>query len=268
MQNISLSTRAKAWARRISDPSFTPELMRRARRKLLETVKGKDPRTESCKDWCASVGIKGEEFLKGHGVSDETLKKYAAFEAAEAPKAQQKLNDSGMTQDIGAANMQVLYCLAEHHDAANILETGVAYAWSSLAILHSLHSRDKGHLISNDLPPTANFSEDYIGMLVPEEMKSRWTFIRGADRESLKKIHLDGKRFDLMHYDSDKTYEGRRWSYAFIYDHLLKPGGILMSDDIDDNYGFKDFCDEKGLTPVIIDDTKNNKFEGIVFKPA
>ena len=70
---------------------------------------------------------------------------------------------------------------------------------------------------------------------------------------------------DLAHYDSDKTIEGRLFAYRLIW-RALRPGGILMSDDVSDNLGFKQFCMEIGGEPVIV--RQENKFQGLLAKPG
>ena len=68
---------------------------------------------------------------------------------------------------------------------------------------------------------------------------------------------------DFVHYDSDKSIEGRMFSYPKLWNHL-REGGVFISDDISDNEGFKKFCEEMGLSPLIIKDGK--KYQGILKK--
>ena len=72
-------------------------------------------------------------------------------------------------------------------------------------------------------------------------LKKNWKFYGIPDRLILKKIFLKYNKFDLCHYDSDKSYFGRMFSYKIIWKHLSHKG-ILISDDINDNFAFLDFA--------------------------
>ena len=62
----------------------------------------------------------------------------------------------------------------------------------------------------------------------------------------LKKILKKKIKFDLIHYDSDKSYYGRKRSYEILW-FLLKKKGYFISDDISDNLAFLDFVRKKKL---------------------
>ena len=78
----------------------------------------------------------------------------------------------------GQGNMSLNYNLAEATKARNILETGVAYGWSSLSFLLSLENRNVGSLVSVDMPFFGVEDEAEVGCAVPEKLKSRWSLIR------------------------------------------------------------------------------------------
>ena len=50
-----------------------------------------------------------------------------------------------------------------------VIETGVAYGWSSLALLLSLKNRN-GLLVSTDLPYAGLDNDPYVGCVVPDEL--------------------------------------------------------------------------------------------------
>ena len=81
--------------------------------------------------------------------------------------------------------------------------------------------------------------------------------------DNIKLLFKKVKQIDLAHYDSDKSYEGRLYGYKKLWDYL-RPGGVLISDDIGDNMAFIYFCKLIERTPTIIKD--KNKFQGIIFK--
>ena len=78
----------------------------------------------------------------------------------------------------GASNIELLYYLAEHLKAENVIETGVAYGWSALAILLSLSSRKNARLISTDMPYPGLDNSKYVGCVIPNDLKGKWTHIK------------------------------------------------------------------------------------------
>jgi hypothetical protein len=48
---------------------------------------------------------------------------------------------------------------------------------------------------------------------------------------------------DLFHYDSDKSYSGRKFALTTI-SPSLNPQGIILMDDIQDNSFFYDYVEE------------------------
>ena len=69
--------------------------------------------------------------------------------------------------------------------------------------------------------------------------------------------------YNFVHYDSDKSYYGRRWSFPKLY-RYLNNGGVFISDDIQDNLYFADFVTKLNLEFYVI--KFENKFVGIFFK--
>jgi hypothetical protein len=162
----------------------------------------------------------------------------------------------------GAANLHLLYCCVFYSKPGCIIETGVAYGWSSLAVLLSI--KGEGKLISVDMPYTwVKNSKDYVGIVVPDYLKKNWKLIREADRIGLPCAFRDCNTPSLVHYDSDKTVLGRRWAYNYIW-KKIDSGCILISDDIGDNLEFKNFCKKIDRVPVIVED--GGKYVGIVRK--
>ncbi|AZA53027.1 O-methyltransferase [Chryseobacterium sp. G0201] len=154
----------------------------------------------------------------------------------------------------GAGALELIYFACEFTKAQHVIETGVAYGWSSLAALLSLEKRN-GTLYSSDMPYLAQDGDQYVGCVVPENLKKNWKLFRFADKESLPKIFAESASFDVLHYDSDKSYNGRMWAYDEMYKRLRK-GGVFISDDIGDNSAYQDFCEKNNI------DTKVVEFEG------
>ncbi|WP_017305626.1 class I SAM-dependent methyltransferase [Spirulina subsalsa] len=164
----------------------------------------------------------------------------------------------------GAGNLELLYGCAEYLQALRVIETGVAYGWSSFALLLSLHNRPGGQLISTDMPYPKRNNDPYVGCVVPESLRSNWHLIRCADRQGLPQALKLVEQIDLCHYDSDKSYEGRMWAYPLLWE-ALRPGGFFISDDIGDNVAFRDFAAQVQGDPIVVG--QDGKYMGILVKP-
>jgi predicted O-methyltransferase YrrM len=166
----------------------------------------------------------------------------------------------------GAGDIDLLYAATLLSGAARVVETGVAYGWSSLAILAALDARSDGRLVSVDMPYPKMDNEDFVGIVVPEPLRQKWELIREPDRNGLvKAIARFGGSIDLCHYDSDKSWYGRQFGYRLMWDALV-PGGIFISDDIQDNFAFKEFVEARQLAFAVTE--YKGKFVGIARKPT
>ena len=147
----------------------------------------------------------------------------------------------------GGGNYILLYFLIRKFKLLNIVETGVAAGWTSLAILRALKKNGKGFLYSSDFPYfRLENPEKYIGYLAKDESnKDNWFLdIRGDDialPEIVKK--LDNNTIDLFHYDSDKSYSGRVNALR-ILSSKINSKTIIIFDDIQNNLHFKEFVNK------------------------
>lgn len=165
----------------------------------------------------------------------------------------------------GAGDLRLLYFTCEALEARRALETGVAYGWSSLAILASLAKRERSLLTSIDMPYPKLGNERWVGTAVPEDLRSCWRLIRQPDRYGIcRAIELHNDALDVCHYDSDKSYYGRKWGHRVLW-NALRPGGIFISDDIQDNFAFKELVDEREVDFFVLE--SQGKYVGICIKP-
>lgn len=163
----------------------------------------------------------------------------------------------------GSGDVSLLYHLCEFLGARNVVETGVAYGWSSLSILLSLQNRDASKLISTDMPYVKQNNEKYVGCVVPKNLRANWDLLRVPDRKGLPLAFAQFGKIDLCHYDSDKSYVGRMWSYPRLWSKL-KTNGIFVSDDVGDNIAFQEFAKELRIEPIIV--KVRNQFVGVLIK--
>lgn len=137
-----------------------------------------------------------------------------------------------------------------------------SYGWDSFTKLLSLKKRN-GTLYSSDMQCLGQGGDQFASCIVPEKLKKNWKLFRHADRESLPKILKETKEIDVVHYDSDKSYEGMKWAYETLFSRLRK-GGVFISDDINDNSASQDFCKGKNISPTVVD--FKGKFVGLFIK--
>ncbi len=240
-------------------PDLYPELRRKIWKNLFNrssALRGK----EEAEIWCKNLAVSEKDFI------EKVLKiPFVSFEALFPQEYEAALQAQEKTpiKMGGAGSLSVIYYINEYVSSHRSIETGVAYGWSSFAALASLVKRN-GTLFSSDMPYILqNQSEDFVGCVIPEKYKNNWDLYRFADKESLPKIFAKADSLDVVHYDSDKTYDGRIWAYTLLWDRL-RVGGVFMSDDIGDNAAFKDYCESKGINPHIIE--FDGKYAGVAIK--
>jgi predicted O-methyltransferase YrrM len=166
-------------------------------------------------------------------------------------EAQARVDEGGMVLG-GAANLELVYHVTRSLAARRVIETGVAYGWSSLAILLAQETIGGGTLTSTDMPYPRMGNERLVGCVVPDRLRKSWTLVRRPDRPALPRALANLGRIDLAHYDSDKTYAGQSWAFSQMW-AALRPGGVLIADDIDCQTAFRDFAARIGEPPSVVD---------------
>jgi predicted O-methyltransferase YrrM len=166
----------------------------------------------------------------------------------------------------GGGAFPLLYFLVRLQTPAVVVETGVAAGWSSRAILEALADNGSGRLYSSDFP-YFRFAdpERYIGYIVPTALQTRWSLDIRGDAVALPEIVRRELSIDLFHYDSDKSYAGRRRAMATL-GPLLGPGSVVLMDDIQDNVFFRDYVSEAGLGSVVFE--FGGKYVGAIGLPT
>jgi predicted O-methyltransferase YrrM len=246
------------WAKR---PKLYPQTIHILTRKILHKFRAQEDTKELMESWCAERALDTQTALTQlTGITSFTSvdRLFAdQFEHAE------KIAKACPVEMGGPGDLDLLYWCAEYLKASKVIETGVAYGWSSLAILFSLKNRKDSRLVSTDMPYPNKNNDSYVGCVVPEELRLNWNIIRYADRQALPKALNSLGQIDMCHYDSDKSYYGRMWAYPILW-NALKPGGFFMSDDIGDNVAFRDFASAIKANPIVV--SKDEKYIGIIVK--
>lgn len=213
-------------------PSRLPTLLRKIRSRVL----GRDSKRENAVAWA-----------RGHAVDlDETMNAIdpALWSEARAVcaglKEESAIVLSRYTHNLGGGGCYPLLYFATRRLMPRIaVETGVAAGFSSHSILLAMQHNNGGKLYSSDFPYfRLKNAEQYIGVLVPEALRHRWTFLTEGDRQNIPQIcsSLTAK-IDLIHYDSDKTYEERAWTCRQLAERK-SPDCLFIMDDIQDDLFF------------------------------
>jgi predicted O-methyltransferase YrrM len=142
-----------------------------------------------------------------------------------------------------AKKVLIQYALARAIRPDVIVETGVANGISSSYWLLACQLNGKGWVYSIDidngeyLPPGKP-----TGWIVPDYLRGRWTLELGDARDVLPKILGQVGSVDIFVHDSSHSYEHMKFEFDRAYPHI-RPGGLLLSDDVDFNTAFSEFAD-------------------------
>jgi len=120
-----------------------------------------------------------------------------------------------------------------------VVETGVAYGVSSAFMLKALEQNGRGTLHSVDLPPLRREYERFWGVAVPDGLREGWQLHRGSSRRVLPGLLRETGPVDLFIHDSLHTRRNMRREFDAAWSHL-RPGGILLADDVERNRAFAD----------------------------
>lgn len=241
-------------------PQFIPQAVQVLKRRLFDKP-DRYQEAEAIK-WCSQKAKSVNEVFGELQINDPVLDLERSFSSS-FEYAHQQVKNIPISMG-GPGGLVTLYNIIRKQKSLRILETGVAYGWSSLAILLAIRHLDDARLMSVDMPYVGMSNEAFVGSVVPEEFRSKWTLLRKADRQGIPEVikKYNGK-LDLVHYDSDKSYSGRMWAYNYVWKYL-QDGGIFISDDIQDNIAFKEFCKKIRRDPIIY--RQDEKYVGILTK--
>ena len=157
----------------------------------------------------------------------------------------------------------VLYAVTRILRPEIVVETGVGSGVSSMFFLTAMERNGTGRLHSIDLPlPDERLlpAERRTGWLVPEGLRDRWELALGDARQELPPLLERLGRVDCFYHDSDHSYQHMTWEFNQAYPNI-RPGGVLLSDDITFNSAWDEFAARAQATSTRINRT------GILRKP-
>src|SRR5579863_1139218 len=179
----------------------------------------------------------------------------------------------GTWNDGDAALVRAIWCLVTHLKPRTVIETGVGHGVTSRFVLEALERNGAGHLWSVDLPPMDPVLRSQVGVAVNK--RERWSYIEGSSRRHLPAVLSKVGQVDLFIHDSLHSARNVRFEIDRAWAQLA-PGGAIVVDDIDANWGFQSFgkafsghqsmiCEAEPLHPDLRRFNKKGLF-GIILK--
>lgn len=221
-------------------------------RKLTRRVSPREHTRSEAIAWARPRAIPPGRWCEA--VDAELWAEASAFGERLASRAETVAAETGYAV-AGGARAELLYFLTRLTQPDTIVETGVAYGFSSYAFLEAIRVNGRGSLYSSDFPYFREHDpERRVGVLVPDELRSGWTLLLAGDERNLPVIVQQAGTIDLLHYDSDKSYAGRRRAMQLLTPHLA-PDAVVVMDDIQDNLFFHDLVANDGDESVVLGHT-------------
>jgi len=123
----------------------------------------------------------------------------------------------------------------------HVVETGVAHGVTSRFILEAMGRNGAGHLWSIDRRPLDPAMRAQVGAAVGTPRPRHWTLIEGTSRRRLPGLLRSLGSIDLFIHDSLHTERNVLFELSRAW-KVLKPGGAMVVDDVDSNWGFDSFA--------------------------
>jgi len=143
------------------------------------------------------------------------------------------------------------YAVTRALRAKRVVETGVCYGVTSAYILQAMQANGEGHLDSIDVPPLGKDPERQVGRFIPDELRSRWALHRDRSARVLRPLLRRLGSIDLFVHDSQHTYRNMRDEFAAAWP-FLRPGGALISDDVQGNTAFHELAGKSDVAASIV----------------
>jgi hypothetical protein len=167
---------------------------------------------------------------------------------------------------IGYTEGVYLYALLRSIRPEVVVETGVANGFSTAFSLLALKANEAGHLHSIDLPrevgreyePGTFFEGEgragipagsEPGWLIPPALKERWTLILGRSQDQLPPLLERLGTVDTFMHDSEHSFDCMWFEFNAAWP-ALRPGGVLVSDDVNSTEAFGRFAAQERREPV------------------
>lgn len=197
--------------------------------------------------------------MRTSGLLDHLLEKGREHQAAVGGSGH-SLGAIGYTEGV------YLYAVMRKVRPRAAVETGVANGFSTAFSLLALRENGEGELHSIDLPrevgreyEAGTFYEgegraglpagSEPGWLIPAELKGRWTLLLGRSQDELPPLLERLGTIDSFMHDSEHSFDCMWFEFNAAWPRL-RPGGVLVSDDVNSTEAFPRFAAQVGREPV------------------
>ena len=148
--------------------------------------------------------------------------------------------------------LAVYYAALREMRPSVVVETGTAAGSLTSFVAAALARNDHGRLVSIDIPPVAGrltmdttVAPPDIGYFIPEPYRERWTYVQGDAKRHLPRVLVE-EAADVFIHDSLHTTTHMLFEYS-VARALMRPGSLIVSDDILWNDAFNTFLRANGL---------------------
>jgi predicted O-methyltransferase YrrM len=163
--------------------------------------------------------------------------------------------------DFGLARL--CYVLVRIARPSLIVETGVCYGVTSAFLLQALRVNGSGRLHSIDLPPLGKAGDEFVGRLVPKQLRTDWRLHRGRSVDVLPGLAEELGRVDLFLHDSLHTYRNMRREFEIVTP-VLSNQAIVVADDVEGNSAFKEWVSRSRPTySAVLEEPSKSSLLGI-----
>jgi predicted O-methyltransferase YrrM len=135
---------------------------------------------------------------------------------------------------------RLCYMLARVTRPSSVVETGVCYGVTSAFLLQAIRVNGNGCLHSIDFPPLGRSGDEFVGRLVPEQLRSYWRLHRGRSVDLLPGLVRELRQIDFFLHDSLHTYRNMHHEFE-IMTPFLGPQAVVVADDVQGNSAFMDW---------------------------
>ena len=158
----------------------------------------------------------------------------------EANEAARRLEDPSLSSREAK---KLLYLAVRALRPELVVETGPFNGTASAFLLQALEDNGTGRLLSFDLRDAADALQVRLpegrepGWLVPDRLRHRFELVLGDVRSTLRPRLAGERPLELFFHDSLHTVRQMLFEYRVAW-RRLRPGGLLVSDDVSWNRAF------------------------------